>query len=128
MATTPARHKVYVEGPHGARVPFTQVDLTDGSSVRLYDTSGPGSEPADGLPPLRRDWILARDDVEEHDGRVPTARDDGRAAARRGANGNGNGAVHGGPIVLRAKPGKIVTQLHYARRGEITPEMEFVAL
>jgi phosphomethylpyrimidine synthase len=130
MATTPARRKVYVEGPHGARVPFTQVDLTDGSSVRLYDTSGPGSEPADGLPPLRRDWILGRGDVEEHDGRVPTARDDGRSAARQAANGNGNGAGvhHGGPIVLRAQPGRIVTQLHYARRGEITPEMEFVAL
>ena len=59
---------------------------------------------------------------------MPTARDDGRSAARR-ANGNGHGAVHhGGPIVLRAQPGRIVTQLHYARRGEITPEMEFVAL
>ncbi|MEA2900938.1 MAG: phosphomethylpyrimidine synthase [Actinomycetota bacterium] len=133
MATTPSRSKVYVEGPHGARVPFTQVDLTDGSSIRLYDTSGPGSEPADGLPPLRRDWIVGRGDVEEHDGRVPTARDDGRSAARQ-ANGKGNGtagngaAVHGGPIVLRARPGRIVTQLHYARRGEITPEMEFVAL
>jgi len=126
-----SRRKVYVDGPHGARVPFTQVDLTDGSSIRLYDTSGPGSEPAAGLPPLRRDWIVGRDDVEEHDGRVPTARDDGRSAARR-ANGNGangtNGHGHGGPVVLRAKPGKIVTQLHYARRGEITPEMEFVAL
>ena len=128
MATTPSRRKVYVEGPHGARVPFNQVDLTDGSSIRLYDTSGPGSEPADGLPPLRRDWILARGDVEEHDGRVPTPRDDGRSAARQ-ANGNANGAVHhGGPIVLRAKPGRVVTQLHYARRGEVTPEMEFVAL
>ncbi|MEA2973109.1 MAG: phosphomethylpyrimidine synthase [Actinomycetota bacterium] len=132
MATTPSRSKVYVEGPHGARVPFTQVDLTDGSSIRLYDTSGPGSEPADGLPPLRRDWIVGRGDVEEHDGRVPTARDDGRSAARQAkgnGNGNGNGAtVHGGPLVLRARPGRIVTQLHYARRGEITPEMEFVAL
>ncbi len=132
-----SRRKVYVEGPHGARVPFNQVDLTDGSSIRLYDTSGPGSEPADGLPPMRRDWIVGRGDVEEHDGRGPTARDDGRAAARRSPNGNGtgtgtgNGAAHpghGGPIVLRAKPGRIVTQLHYARRGEITPEMEFVAL
>ncbi len=131
-----SRRKVYVEGPHGARVPFHQVDLTDGSSIRLYDTSGPGSEPADGLPPLRRDWILTRGDVEEHDGRVPTARDDGRSAARQAraaatignGNTNGKGVHHGGPIVLRAKPGRIVTQLHYARRGEITPEMEFVAL
>ena len=44
-----ARRKVYVEG-----VPFTEVSLTDGSSIRLYDTSGPGSDPAAGLPPLRR--------------------------------------------------------------------------
>jgi phosphomethylpyrimidine synthase len=119
-----SRRKVYVEGPHGARVPFNQVDLSDGSSIRLYDTSGPGSEPATGLPPLRRDWILGRGDVEAHGGRVPTARDDGRAAARRPAAAVG----HGSPPVMRAKPGRTVSQLHYARRGEITPEMEFVAL
>ena len=125
-----SRRKVYVEGPHGVRVPFNQVDLTDGSSIRLYDTSGPGSEPADGLASLRRHWILARGDVEEHEGRVATVRDDGRAAARRApTNGNGNGHHVGGPpSVLRAKRGQVVTQLHYARRGEITPEMEFVAL
>ena len=111
-----ARRKVYVDG-----VPFTEVSLTDGSSIRLYDTSGPGSEPAAGLPPLRRDWILARGDVEEYDGRRPNPRDDGRAAAR-------NGSDPMAPTkVLRAKPGRAVTQLHYARQGEITPEMEFVA-
>jgi phosphomethylpyrimidine synthase len=111
-----ARRKVYVDG-----VPFTEVSLTDGSSIRLYDTSGPGSEPTAGLPPLRRDWILARGDVEEYDGRRPTPRDDGRAAAR-------NGSEPVAPVkVFRAKPGHAVTQLHYARRGEITPEMAFVA-
>ncbi len=124
-----SRRKVYVEGPHGARVPFTQVDLTDGSSLRLYDTSGPGSDPADGLPPLRRPWIVARGDVDEVPGRAPTARDDGRSAARRvTGEGNGHGHGHPAPTVLRAQPGRVVTQLHYARRGEITPEMEFVAL
>ncbi|MDQ4068611.1 MAG: phosphomethylpyrimidine synthase ThiC [Actinomycetota bacterium] len=113
------RGKVYVDG-----VPFTEVSLSDGSSVRLYDTSGPGSDPATGLAPRRREWILGRGDVEEYEGRRPTARDDGRAAGRR----NGNGATPGAPAkVLRAKPGRTVTQLHYARRGEITPEMEFVA-
>ncbi|HVL05460.1 MAG TPA: phosphomethylpyrimidine synthase ThiC [Acidimicrobiales bacterium] len=111
-----ARRKVYVDG-----VPFTEVSLTDGSSIRLYDTSGPGSEPTAGLPPLRRDWILARGDVEECDGRRPTPRDDGRAAAR-------NGHEPAAPAkVLRAQAGRTVTQLHYARRGEITPEMAFVA-
>ena len=137
-----SRRKVYVEGAHGVRVPFNEVNLTDGSSIRLYDTSGPGSEPDDGLAPLRRRWIVGRGDVEEHEGRVPSARDDGRAAARRSTNGNGNGTATNGTAtngasghvpaagapVLRARPGRIVTQLHYARRGEITPEMEFVAL
>lgn len=111
-----ARRKVYVDG-----VPFTEVSLTDGSSIRLYDTSGPGSEPTAGLPPLRRDWILARGDVEEYDGRRPTPRDDGRAAARNGSE------PHAPTKVLRATPGRAVTQLHYARRGHITPEMAFVA-
>jgi phosphomethylpyrimidine synthase len=122
-----SRRKVYVEGPHGVRVPFNEVNLTDGSSIRLYDTSGPGSEPDNGLGSLRRDWILARGDVDAYEGRVATVRDDGRAAARRTST-NGNGHAPAAPHVLRAKPGKIVTQLHYARRGEITPEMEFVAL
>jgi phosphomethylpyrimidine synthase len=111
-----ARRKVYVDG-----VPFTEVSLTDGSSIRLYDTSGPGSEPTAGLPPGRRDWILARGDVEEYEGRRPTPRDDGRAAARNGSEPDAPNRV------LRAMPGRTVTQLHYARRGEITPEMAFVA-
>ena len=113
MAT---RRKVYVGG-----VPFTEVSLSDGSAIHLYDTSGPGSDPVVGLPALRRDWILARGDVEEYEGRRPTARDDGRASAR-------NGHMPAGPDkVLRAQPGRTVTQLHYARKGEITPEMEFAA-
>jgi phosphomethylpyrimidine synthase len=112
-----ARRKVYVDG-----VPFTEVSLTDGSSIRLYDTSGPGSDPTAGLPSLRRDWIVARGDVEEYDGRRPTPRDDGRSAGRRGDMTPAKTAT-----VLRAKPGRTVTQLHYARRGEITPEMQFVA-
>ena len=114
-----ARRKVYVDG-----VPFTEVSLTDGSSIRLYDTSGPGSEPTAGLPPLRREWVLARGDVEEYDGRRPTPRDDGRAAARKG---NGSEPTAPPAKVLRAKPGRAVTQLHYARKGDITPEMAFVA-
>ncbi|HEX3623500.1 MAG TPA: phosphomethylpyrimidine synthase ThiC, partial [Acidimicrobiales bacterium] len=117
MAT---RRKIYVEG-----VPFTEVALGNGESIRLYDTSGPGSDPATGLPPLRREWIVGRGDVEEYDGRRPTARDDGRAAARR-TNGDGSAHVAAGRV-LRARPGRTVTQLHYARRGEITPEMEFAA-
>ena len=60
------RTKVYVDGAHAhlnVHVPFTEVTLTNGESVHLYDTSGPGSDPATGLPPLRRPWILDRRDV-----------------------------------------------------------------
>ena len=66
MASPPFRHKVYVEGSQtGISVPFTEVVLGDGSpGVRLYDTSGPGSDPERGLQPLREGWITGRGDVE----------------------------------------------------------------
>jgi phosphomethylpyrimidine synthase len=119
------RSKVYVDGAR-VHVPFTEVPLTNGESVRLYDTSGPGSDPVTGLPPLRRPWILDRGDVKAYDGRHATARDDGRAAERRGTTAE----QFRGPVrkPLRAKPGRRVTQLHYARRGDVTEEMEFVAV
>jgi phosphomethylpyrimidine synthase len=125
------RRKVYVDGSRGVRVPFTEVGLSDGSSVRLYDTSGPSADPAEGLPPTRRHWIVERGDVEEYEGRRPQARDDGRAAARqadRPPSVRGGSPTVSAPGTLRAKPGRTVTQLHYARRGELTPEMEFVAV
>jgi len=127
--TTPPtrRRKVYEDGPDGIRVPFAEVPLSDGEApVRLYDTSGPGSDPTVGLAPLRRDWILARDDVDAHDGRARDARDDGRAAARRGVTAEQFAGEPRPP--LRARPGQRVSQLHYARRGEVTSEMRFVAL
>jgi phosphomethylpyrimidine synthase len=139
-----AAQKRYLEGPGGIRVPFREVALhptqgpegpVDNPPVRLYDTSGPGSDPAEGLPPLRQEWIVARGDVEAHVGRPVTRRDDGRRAVRLAANGNAsaNANANGAPSLptracLRARPGATVTQLHYARRGVITPEMEFVAL
>jgi phosphomethylpyrimidine synthase len=108
-------------------VPFTEVVLGgDEPNVRLYDTSGPGSLPERGLPGLRDAWITGRGDVESNDGRRATLRDDGRAAVRRGQAAPVM-AVEPRPA-LRARPGSRVTQLHYARRGDITPEMEFVAL
>src|SRR4051812_9197221 len=129
------RRKSYVLGTRGVRVPFTEVLLdptttkagtTDNPPIRLYDTSGPGSDPAAGLPPLRRHWILERGDVEEYEGRTANARDDGRAAVRRGTNAEQYTGERSTP--LRAKPGRTVTQMHYARGGEVTPEMEFVAV
>jgi len=83
--TNAARSKSFAPGPSGSKVPFTEVALSDGEpAVRLYDTSGPGSDPAVGLPPLRLPWITGRGDVEAYAGRSPAARDDGRAAARSG--------------------------------------------
>ena len=132
--TTHNRRKVYVQGARPElQVPFVEVALTapPGSDVvpdpvLLYDTSGPGSEPTVGLAPLRAPWIAARGDVEEHDGRPVTQRDDGRAALRREHSPEHYPGER--RRALRARGSVPVTQLHYARRGTITPEMEFVAL
>ncbi|HEV2993974.1 MAG TPA: phosphomethylpyrimidine synthase ThiC [Acidimicrobiia bacterium] len=129
MTTTPTaltRRKVYVDGPGGLRVPFCEVPLDGGEPpVRLYDTSGPGSDPQVGLPPTRRHWVLGREDVEEYAGRAVDPRDDGRGARRRGAPTEPFTGERRPP--LRARAGRRVTQLHYARRGDVTPEMAFVA-
>ena len=131
-----ASTRVYVDGSRpDVRVPMREVALSPAagngspdSPVRLYDTSGlhgDSSVEVDvrrGLPEHRRGWILERDDVEEYDARAPSPLDEGRRTADD-ANFPG-----GARRPLRAKPGQTVTQLHYARRGEITPEMEFAAL
>ncbi len=128
------RTKVYVEGPHGVRVPFVEVALSpspgaDGSvantPVRLYDTSGPGAPPTSGLPGLRDPWIDGRGDVETYEGRPVRPRDDGRAATRR--TGEGPSAFPGPRRRPRRSTGGPVTQLHYARSGRVTEEMAFAA-
>jgi phosphomethylpyrimidine synthase len=133
--TDNARRKVYAPGPSpDVQVPFVEVSLHDSPAsdgptpnppVRLYDTSGPGSDPDEGLPPLRRGWILDRGDVAEHEGRPVEPRDDGRAAMR-----GRNAAAFPGELrrPLRASTGTPVTQLRYARQGTVTREMEFVAV
>jgi phosphomethylpyrimidine synthase len=119
-----ARRREYLVSPTNpsVRVPVREVDLTDGTTFAIYDTSGPGSEPTVGLPSMRAAWIEGRNDTEVVAGRVIQSRDDGR----------GTKPVtpwHGpAPVIRRALPGRTVSQMHYARRGEITPEMEFVAL
>jgi len=147
----PNSSRVYVEGQQaGVRVPFREITQTltrnfDGAlienpPVRVYDTSGPWGDPSvncdvtEGLPALRREWILARADVEEYEGREQKPIDDGYLtfdAANR-ARVKDVGKLEDFPALsrapLRAKPGACVTQLHYARQGIITPEMEFIAI
>ena len=79
-----------------------------------------------GLPALRSEWIRDRGDVEEYEGRKRNLLDDGTRAAKRGAASEEWRGEKRAP--LRAKPGQRVTQMAYARRGEVTREMEFVAL
>ncbi|MFF7903023.1 phosphomethylpyrimidine synthase ThiC [Streptomyces sp. NPDC088817] len=130
-------HKGYVEGSRpDLRVPVRQVHLTNGQSVTLYDTSGPYTDPLvgtdvrRGLPPLRENWIVARGDTEEYAGRPVRPEDDGiKHTSPRGGLRNLDAVFPGRPRQpRRGRGGRAVTQLGYARRGEITPEMEFVAI
>ena len=90
----PNSRRIYIDGQQsGVRVPFREIDqnptrnfrneLEENAAVRVYDTSGPYGDPAqatdvgEGLPQLRRDWIVARGDVEEYKGREPQPIDDG---------------------------------------------------
>lgn len=130
-------HKGYVGGSRpDLRVPVRQVHLTNGQSVTLYDTSGPYTDPVvdtdvrRGLAPLRENWIIARGDTEEYAGRPVRPEDDGiKHTSPRGGLRNLDAVFPGRPRQpRRGRPGEAVTQLAYARRGEITPEMEFVAV
>ncbi len=100
--------------------------------MRVYDTSGPHGDPAvttdirAGLPSLRRHWILERGDVETCQGRIVQPQDNGFRAGDPRANLAVFPGLGRDP--LRARPGRAVTQLHYAQRGVVTPEMEFIAL
>ena len=123
--------KIHV-GP--LKVAMREISLEPSSGeppVRVYDTSGPYTDPAahidiaKGLPELRRDWIVARGDVEEVTQREVKPEDNGQLGPDR------SGGVPAFPNVrrqvLRAKPGMNVSQMHYARQGIVTPEMEYVA-
>ncbi|GAA1921269.1 phosphomethylpyrimidine synthase ThiC [Streptomyces sodiiphilus] len=131
-------HKGYIGGSRpDLRVPVRRVHLTDGNDVTLYDTSGPYTDPnidtdvRRGLAPLRQNWILERGDTEEYAGREPRPEDDGlkHTAPRGGGLRNLDAVFPGRPRrPRRGRDGQAVTQLAYARRGEITPEMEYVAI
>ncbi|QQS39789.1 MAG: phosphomethylpyrimidine synthase ThiC [Acidobacteriota bacterium] len=188
----PNSRKIYVEtngsavndGEHSLRVPFREISLTpsrdlDGEleenpPVRVYDTSGPWTDPdlkcdvRDGLPKLRRDWIVSRGDVEEamvnghrssiNEDRKPKTEDRPLSPQSSVLSTNESlssqssvlstneslssqssvlspehplsphSSVLSPPVPLRARPGRIVTQMHYARKGIVTPEMEYVAI
>ena len=114
----PNSRKVCVETGR-VRVPMREITLTAGEPpFRVYDTSGPhDTDVRAGLPPVRRDWISARGDVSESPGDVS------EIARRPGSQPIP--ASFSRPGVRGCGP---VTQMHYARKGDVTPEMEFVAL
>jgi phosphomethylpyrimidine synthase len=151
----PASKKIYVEGAlhPEIRVPMREIEVSPTKSytgaiepnapVRVYDCSGPWGDPAftgtseEGLAALRRDWILKRGDVEEYDGREVKPMDNGYLSGKHAefaSNAEKNRLVEFPGLLgqrrkpLRAKAGKVVTQLQYARAGIITPEMEFIAI
>ena len=126
--------KVYLSGGRSdMRVPMREVRLSTGDSVVLYDTSGPYTDPTfepditQGLAGLRARWIAERGDTEEYAGRPARPEDDGRRATSGLRNLD---AVFPGLSrrPRRGRDGRAVTQLAYARRGTITPEMEFIAV
>ncbi len=130
----PASQKVYKEGSQPSiRVPFRQVTLTpttgrfgqeENAPLSIYDTSGPYSDPnslldlRQGLPALRREWIMARGDVEEYEGYGVPLRGKNVAQPFPGLTRK----------PLRGKAGKAPTQMKYAREGIVTPEMEYIGI
>ncbi|WP_295631065.1 phosphomethylpyrimidine synthase ThiC [Novosphingobium sp.] len=133
VTTGPIRgsSKVHV-GPLKVAMREIRLEPTSGEPpVRVYDTSGPYTDSAvtidiaAGLAELRRDWIRGRGDVEEVLQRDVKPEDNGQLGPDR------SGGVPAFPrvrkTVLRGLPGANVSQMHYARRGIITPEMEYVA-
>jgi phosphomethylpyrimidine synthase len=151
----PGSGRVYVGGTlhQDIRVPMRQIELTPTTShtgavevnepVRVYDCSGPWGDPSfagtveQGLPALRREWILKRGDVEEIDGREVKPQDNGYLSgnhAEYASKAEKNRLVEFPGLLgqrrkpLRASKGHPVTQLWYAKQGIITPEMEFIAI
>ncbi|MCY8204892.1 MULTISPECIES: phosphomethylpyrimidine synthase ThiC [unclassified Bacillus (in: firmicutes)] len=139
MSSFSGSKKVYVEGSSSdIQVPMREIALSpttgsfgeeENAPVRVYDTSGPYTDPdvtiniEEGLNPLRQKWITERGDVEEYEGRAVKPEDNGYKKANPNASYPG---LKRKP--LRAKAGQNVTQMHYAKKGIITPEMEFIAI
>ncbi|HEX3730078.1 MAG TPA: phosphomethylpyrimidine synthase ThiC, partial [Opitutaceae bacterium] len=148
----PGSSRVYIPGSRpDLRVPMREIALSPtrlpgggeapNEPVRVYDTSGPWGDPAfhadagRGLPALRAAWIRERGEVEEIAGREVLPLDDGYLSEQHRNQAEAEGRRNplryfdrGGRRILRARTGARVTQLHYARAGKITPEMEYVAI
>ncbi|MDI4664007.1 phosphomethylpyrimidine synthase ThiC [Xanthobacter autotrophicus] len=129
----PHSRKVFVSATRpDVRVAMREISLSDPAErpVRVYDTSGPYTDPeavidlTKGLPQLRAQWIRERGDVEEVEGRQVKPEDDG---LKDGQSSSLPQFDLSGRRPLRAKAGKRPTQMAYARAGIITPEMEYVA-
>jgi phosphomethylpyrimidine synthase len=140
----PASHKIYVQSRHRPDVSVAMrtiaVSATQGGAlgkghanppVVVYDTSGPYTDPnletdiRKGLKPLRLEWIKGRGDVEEIAGSYRVA--NGKTGKKKGSETE-RFPDSSRPSILRVKSGANVTQMHYARKGIITPEMEYVAI
>ncbi len=136
----PASTKSYLIGSRpDLRVPVRDIALTNGEQVSVYDTSGPYTDPTAeidvrrGLASVRGAWIEGRGDTERYEGRKPQALDDGSKsedAARLAALRADSAALQRTPLRARSGAGHSgnVTQMHYAKKGIVTPEMEYVAL
>lgn len=122
----PSSKKIYVDGVAMREIKLA--DSADEPDVVVYDTSGPYTDPEKqvdirkGIEKRRQQWILDRGDVEEYEGRQVKPEDNGKAG--------GNTEMFPFPNMrpLRAKAGANVSQMHYAKKGIITPEMEYIAV
>ncbi|WP_336279004.1 phosphomethylpyrimidine synthase ThiC [Bartonella sp. CB175] len=130
----PASRKIYQQSLlfSDVRVPFREISLTDNSGekpLNIYDTSGPYTDKniiidiTKGLPAISSSWLSKRADTESYPARVVKPEDNGFAY-----NKNSTPTFEQNRPILRAKKGKAVTQMAYARAGIITAEMEYVAI
>lgn len=140
----PGSRKVYIQGSQAdMRVPMREIALapsvireqeTINEPVRVYDASGPYTDTnyeADirrGLPSVRGRWIETRSDTESYEGRLIKPEDNGFVNEERAALKGLEQFPGLSRQPLRAKSGSNVSQMHYARRGIITPEMEYIAI
>jgi len=122
--------KVYSspEGHAALRVPFREIELSNGGTFRVYDSSGPYTDDEAaidvkrGLPALRSPWIEGRGGVETYEGRAVKPEDNGAVGEAHLAR-----AFEATRAPLRGLPGEPVTQLELARAGVVTEEMVYIA-